>query len=70
MTQIQETQEGTRLAENLSKTNYWKRWGSYLSDRQWGTVREDYSVSGTAWDYFPHDQARSRAYRWGECNWT
>src|SRR5206468_10134063 len=44
----------------------WKRWGPYLSARQWGTVREDYSESGTAWDYFPHDHARSRAYRWGE----
>ena len=66
MTQIQETQEGKRLAEDLKKTNYWKRWGSYLSDRQWGTVREDYSADGTAWKYFPHDQARFRAYRWGE----
>jgi hypothetical protein len=44
----------------------WKRWGPYLSERQWGTVREDYSPNGTAWDYFPHDHARSRAYRWGE----
>jgi hypothetical protein len=44
----------------------WRAWGPYLSERQWGTVREDYSESGTAWDYFPHDQARSRAYRWGE----
>jgi hypothetical protein len=44
----------------------WKRWGPYLSERQWGTVREDYSASGAAWDYFPHDHARSRAYRWGE----
>jgi hypothetical protein len=44
----------------------WKMWGPYLSERQWGTVREDYSVSGSAWDYFSHDQARSRAYRWGE----
>jgi hypothetical protein len=53
MTQIQETQEGKRLAEDLKKTNFWKRWGSYLSDRQWGTVREDYSADGTAWKYFP-----------------
>ena len=45
---------------------YWRRWGPYLSERQWGTVREDYSPGGTAWDYFPHDHARSRAYRWGE----
>src|SRR6202142_4067352 len=44
----------------------WKRWGPYLSERQWGTVREDYSRGGAAWDYFPHDHARSRAYRWGE----
>src|SRR5262245_6891415 len=44
----------------------WKMWGPYLSERQWGTVREDYSDDGNAWDYFSHDQARSRAYRWGE----
>ena len=44
----------------------WRRWGPYLSDRQWGTVREDYSERGDAWSYFTHDQARSRAYRWGE----
>src|ERR1700704_757250 len=44
----------------------WKKWGPYLSERQWGTVREDYSESGDAWNYFTHDQARSRAYRWGE----
>ena len=44
----------------------WRHWGPYLSERQWGTVREDYSPDGTAWDYFPHDHARSRAYRWGE----
>jgi hypothetical protein len=44
----------------------WKKWGPYLSERQWGTVREDYSEDGNAWDYFTHDQARSRAYRWGE----
>ncbi len=43
----------------------WRRWGPYLSDRQWGTVREDYSEGGAAWESFPHDQARSRAYRWG-----
>ena len=54
--------ERLRLAEGLT----WKAWGPYLSERQWGTVREDYSVHGTAWDYFPHDHARSRAYRWGE----
>jgi hypothetical protein len=44
----------------------WRRWGPYLSERQWGTVREDYSPDGTAWEYFPHDHARSRAYHWGE----
>ena len=44
----------------------WKKWGPYLSERQWGTVREDYSEDGNAWNYFTHDQARSRAYRWGE----
>lgn len=63
---IQQTAEGKRLTEDRQKTKYWKRWGSYLSERQWGTVREDYSADGTAWEYFPHDQARSRAYRWGE----
>ncbi len=56
--------EKARLAENSTKG--WKRWGPYLSERQWGTVREDYSAGGTAWEYFPHDHARSRAYRWGE----
>ena len=45
---------------------HWKKWGPYLSERQWGTVREDYSAHGNAWEYFPHDHARSRAYRWGE----
>ena len=60
------TAEAKRLQESYERTAHWKRWGPYLSDRQWGTVREDYSPHGTAWDYFPHDQARSRAYRWGE----
>src|SRR5215475_9684075 len=60
------TVEDRRLAEDKARTKYWKRWGSYLSERQWGTVREDYSPGGTAWEYFPHDHARSRAYRWGE----
>ncbi|MEH1947767.1 MAG: glucosidase [Nostoc sp.] len=60
------TQEEIRLAEALTHKAHWRRWGPYLSDRQWGTVREDYSPNGTAWDYFTHDQARSRAYRWGE----
>jgi hypothetical protein len=58
--------EQMRLAEARDKGVPWKRWGPYLSERQWGTVREDYSEGGNAWDYFTHDQARSRAYRWGE----
>jgi len=58
--------ERGRLLANGSGPNGWKHWGPYLSERQWGTVREDYSPNGTAWDYFPHDHARSRAYRWGE----
>ncbi|CAG4900712.1 MGH1-like glycoside hydrolase domain-containing protein [Paraburkholderia gardini] len=61
---ILETTEGRRL--HSSECARWQRWGPYLSERQWGTVREDYSENGTAWDYFPHDHARSRAYRWGE----
>ncbi|MCQ8239664.1 MGH1-like glycoside hydrolase domain-containing protein [Rhizosaccharibacter radicis] len=60
-----DTAEGQRLRD-ARKDGAWKRWGPYLSDRQWGTVREDYSPNGEAWTYFPHDQARSRAYRWGE----
>jgi hypothetical protein len=58
--------ESHRLADDQSRKANWKRWGPYLSERQWGTVREDYSADGTAWNYFPHEQARSRAYRWGE----
>jgi hypothetical protein len=58
--------EELRLEEDTARRRNWKRWGPYLSERQWGTVREDYSEYGTAWDYFPHDQARSRTYRWGE----
>ncbi|MDH3584621.1 MAG: glucosidase, partial [Phycisphaerae bacterium] len=58
--------ESLRLAQDADRTHNWKRWGPYLSERQWGTVREDYSASGAAWDYFPHDHARRRAYRWGE----
>src|SRR5439155_14462555 len=60
------TKEEERLEESRQRLVHWKRWGPYVSDRQWGTVREDYSAGGTAWDYFPHDHARSRAYRWGE----
>jgi hypothetical protein len=60
------TAEALRLQEAPRSESPWKRWGPYVSERAWGTVREDYSPWGTAWDYFPHDQARSRAYRWGE----
>ncbi|MGE5303662.1 MAG: MGH1-like glycoside hydrolase domain-containing protein [Alphaproteobacteria bacterium] len=60
------TKEEIRLEEDRQRKANWKRWGPYLSERQWGTVREDYSPDGMAWDYFSHDQARSRAYRWGE----
>src|SRR3954468_12027275 len=68
-----DTAEHARLAEatgraedDLFGANPWYEWGPYLSERAWGTVREDYSENGDAWDYFPHDHARSRAYRWGE----
>jgi hypothetical protein len=61
-----ETSEQRRLNEAREKRVPWKKWGPYLSERQWGTVREDYSEDGNAWNYFTHDQARSRAYRWGE----
>jgi hypothetical protein len=60
------TAEEIRLAQDRNHTAYWKRWGPYLSERQWGTVREDYSPTGEAWDYIPHDKSRSYAYRWGE----
>ncbi len=60
------TPEHLRLEEDRQRTKYWKRWGPYVSERAWGTVREDYSPGGTAWDYLPHDHARSRAYRWNE----
>jgi Glycosyl hydrolase family 63 C-terminal domain len=60
------TAEHQRLEEDASRSKNWKRWGPYLSERQWATVREDYSPDGNCWDYFPHDHARSRAYRWGE----
>ena len=67
------TAENRRLDENYNRTKNWKRWGPFLSERQWGTVREDYSEQGNAWSDFPHDHARSRAYRWGEdglLGWT
>jgi hypothetical protein len=66
LTHIRKTREDMRLRENQSHTDHWNRWGAYLSERAWGTVREDYSPSGTAWDYLPHDHARSRTYRWNE----
>ena len=58
--------EHNRLQEAHENGQPWYRWGPYLSERQWGTVREDYSPGGTAWDFLPHDQARSHTYRWGE----
>src|SRR6478735_2829900 len=58
--------EEKRLEDSDSRNAHWKRWGPYLSERAWGTVREDYSADGSAWDYFPHDHARSRVYRWNE----
>ena len=61
-----DTAEHQRLKEDAARTKNWKRWGPYLSERQWATVREDYSPYGNCWDYLPHDHARSRAYRWGE----
>src|SRR3974390_3657658 len=60
-----ETAEGRRLAETHGKL-LWRRWGPYVSERSWGTVREDYSPNGTAWNHLSHDAARSKAYRWGE----
>jgi hypothetical protein len=60
------TKEQIRLNDSKDRTAYWRRWGPYISERAWGTVREDYSATGEAWEYFPHDHARSRAYRWNE----
>lgn len=60
------TKEEIRLAESRTRKKHWKRWGPYLSERAWGTVREDYSPHGNAWEYLRHDHARSRAYRWNE----
>ncbi|MBU2948066.1 MGH1-like glycoside hydrolase domain-containing protein [Zobellia uliginosa] len=62
----QKTQEDKRLEDHYNKKKDWLKWGPYLSERQWGTVREDYSANGDAWNYLPHDHARSRTYRWGE----
>ena len=61
-----ENAEIDRLREDAEHRKNWKRWGPYLAERQWGTVREDYSPDGSCWEYFPHDQAQGRAYRWGE----
>ncbi|MGB3077902.1 MAG: hypothetical protein WBB31_02395, partial [Saprospiraceae bacterium] len=58
--------EEQRRQEHYGQKKNWLKWGPYLSERQWGTVREDYSEYGNAWDYFTHDHARSRTYRWGE----
>ena len=60
------SKEQIRIRETYDQGKNWLKWGPYLSERQWGTVREDYSPDGAAWDYFPHDHARSRIYRWGE----
>jgi hypothetical protein len=65
-TGVEKTAERIRLEAAAAKKAHWRRWGPYLSERAWGTVREDYSAFGTAWDFFPHDHARSRAYRWSE----
>jgi hypothetical protein len=63
---VSDNAEGRRLEESRRRTKHWKRWGPYLAERAWGTVREDYSASGNAWEFFPHEHARSRAYRWNE----
>src|SRR5262245_42900521 len=63
---IYDTREGARLAMNRERKGHWNRWGPFLSERAWGTVREDYSADGNAWSYFPHDHACSRVYRWHE----
>ena len=63
---IYDTQEGIRLQMTRQRIGHWNRWGPFLAERAWGTVREDYSADGDAWNYFPHDHARSRAYRWNE----
>lgn len=65
-TTIKDSEEGKRLHTSYNREADWKHWGPYVSDRAWGTVREDYSSKGTAWSYFPHEHARSRAYRWNE----
>src|SRR5450432_2440301 len=66
MVRLMMTAERKRLEEAATRTKYWRRWGPYMSERAWGTVREDYSADGNAWKYLPHDHARSRAFRWSE----
>src|SRR3954471_19427208 len=66
MSKTYDKAEQERLAQDRRREKNWKRWGPYLSERQWGTVREDYSPGGDTWGYFTHDHARSRVYRWGE----
>jgi hypothetical protein len=66
MTAAGDDAERERLDEDVRRVRNWRRWGPYLAERQWGTVREDYSATGECWSYFPHDHARSRVYRWGE----
>src|SRR6476661_3164854 len=66
MAEVAVDEESRRLEQARSEAVPWRKWGPYLSERQWGTVREDYSATGDAWSYFSHDQARSRAYQWGE----
>ena len=61
--------ERLRLADDARRRKNWKRWGPYLAERAWGTVREDYSAYGSAWSSFPHEHARSRVYRWNEDGW-
>src|SRR6185369_5957597 len=61
-----QTAEQQRLEESRDRRSHWKRWGPYVSERAWGTVREDYSADGKVWEYLTHDQARSKAYRWSE----
>ena len=63
---IYDTSHGVRLAMIQQKKSHWNRWGTFLSEHAWGTLREDYSADGDAWRYFPHDDARSRTYRWNE----
>src|SRR3981081_4505396 len=66
LSELSRTAEEERLARSARRQENWRRWGTYLPERQWGTVREDYSAEGDAWRYFTHEQAVVRAYRWGE----